>query len=235
MKEGIYNLDCIEGMKQIETGSVNLIITDPPYNFEAFGGGFYDLKNNEQARTYLKKLHDLNCNAFKPDLFLQEFKRICKPFNLVVFCNKDLVDTYINFARDNDFLFDIHFLVKTNPIPAKNYHFLHDTEYIIVIKEKGSYFNNSSRFEDYKKHFKTYSHIGKYHPAQKPLNLISKYIRVLSKKGDLVMDPFLGSGTTALACVYLERKFIGFEIDNKYFDISMKRLKSIPKKLNSFF
>ena len=62
------------------------------------------------------------------------------------------------------------------------------------------------------------------HPTVKPLNLVKKFIEVSSKPGDLVFDPFVGSGTTAVACQLLGRKFIGFEKEEKYIEVCQKRL-----------
>ena len=62
------------------------------------------------------------------------------------------------------------------------------------------------------------------HPSQKPLNVLRKIITASSKEGDTVLDPFIGSGTTAVACKQLRRNFIGFEISQKYVDIANKRL-----------
>ena len=113
---------------------------------------------------------------------------------------------------------------KTNPIPAKNTHFLHDLEYIIYIKKKGAYFDSSLDVREYHKFFTTQCRSDNLHPSQKPLELIKRYIKILSKEGDLVLDCFMGSGTTAVACKQLKRNFIGFEKEQKYVDIVNQRL-----------
>ena len=64
------------------------------------------------------------------------------------------------------------------------------------------------------------------HPTQKPLALLERCIQAASNKGDLIFDPFMGSGTTGIAAVNMNRNFIGFEIDEKYFEIAKKRIKS---------
>jgi site-specific DNA-methyltransferase (adenine-specific) len=70
------------------------------------------------------------------------------------------------------------------------------------------------------------------HPTEKPVELMEILIKNSSKEGDLVMDPFVGVGATALACQNLNRNFIGCEIDKKYYDTAMERLNS---GLNDFF
>lgn len=77
---------------------------------------------------------------------------------------------------------------------------------------------------------------GKVHVAQKPVELISKLIKDSTNKGDLVLDPFLGSGTTAIAALNLNRRFIGFELDERYFDIAQKRIdEALVKKKQELF
>lgn len=67
----------------------------------------------------------------------------------------------------------------------------------------------------------------KKHPTEKPVELIKILIENSSEEGDIVMDFFMGSGSTGIACIETNRKFIGCEIDKKYYDISVKRIKEI--------
>ncbi len=71
----------------------------------------------------------------------------------------------------------------------------------------------------------------RFHPTQKPVELFSYILRDYTKEGDLIFDPYLGSGTTAVACKELNRNYIGIEISQKYCDIAEKRIKSISNKL----
>ncbi len=73
------------------------------------------------------------------------------------------------------------------------------------------------------------------HPTQKPIDLIKRIIKTATNKDGLVLDPFLGSGTTAVACEKLDRRYIGFEIDEKYYNTAKKRLKNVPEKLDKWF
>ncbi len=73
-----------------------------------------------------------------------------------------------------------------------------------------------------------------YHPTVKPVELMKYLIKLITKENQLVLDPFIGSGSTALACRWTNRRFIGFEINQEYYDIANKRLSTIPKRLESF-
>ena len=72
------------------------------------------------------------------------------------------------------------------------------------------------------------------HDSQKPVKLFQTMIENSSKEGEIVLDPFIGSGTAAIACIRANRHFIGFELDKKYFDISMQRIKQEQSQLKLF-
>ena len=214
--------NCFELIKDIPNKSIDLIITDPPYKFENAGGGFY-AKNNSTKRKYLDNLRKINCCTFEPNIFLNIIKLKMKKFNGYFFCNKSLVEDYIKFARENKYNFDILVMAKSNPIPAYNNHHLNDLEYIILIREKGSYFSHHKNLDDFRKFYITSCKKG-LHPAQKPVELIERFIKVSSKQNDVIIDPFMGIGTTGIGCKELNRDFIGMEIDEKYFNIAKERI-----------
>ena len=219
----IYNMDYIEGIKQIPNKSIDLVVTDPPYKFENQGGGFY-AKNSSTQRQYLDKLRNIKCTEFEPIPFLNLIKPKMKKFYGYFFCNKSLIEEYIRFARENKYFFDVLVLAKSNPIPAYNNHHLSDLEYIILIRERGSYFSKHKNLDDYRKFYLTNCKKG-IHPAEKPVELCERFIRVSSCENDIILDPFMGSGTTAVACIKTNRKYIGFEIDPDYYEVAQERIR----------
>ena len=122
---------------------------------------------------------------------------------------------------------------KTNPMPRnKDLHFINSTECWLhfTYGSKTATFNNGGKaLHDFFESSNTPMSEKKYgkHPTQKPLSLTSHLIEILSNENDLVLDPFMGSGTSAVACLKTNRNFIGFEISKKYFDLCNKRIKSI--------
>ena len=224
----IYNEDCLKGIKRIPDKSIDLVVTDPPYNFDSKGGGFY-AENKSTQRKYCVDLMKLNCCDFKPREFLDQLKPKLKKFYGYFFCNKTLIHDYILFAKDNKYNFDVLVMCKSNPIPAYNNHYMSDLEYIIVIRESGTYFSKEKDIELYRKWYMTSCKKG-IHPAEKPTDLIEKFIKVASTENDVILDPFLGSGTTAVACVKTNRRYIGFELNPDYFDICCKRLDGVEEK-----
>ena len=149
-----------------------------------------------------------------------------KKFYGYFFCNKTLVEEYIRFARENKFQYDVLVMAKSNPIPAYNNHHLSDLEYIIMIREKGSYFSKHKEIDDYRKFYLTSCKKG-LHPAEKPVDLLKRFVKVSSKEDDTILDPFMGSGTTGVACKELNRNFIGIELNEKYFEIAKNRIEEV--------
>lgn len=221
MQIKIENCDAFDGIKQIADNSVNLIITDPPYiipsmdGFEEFGNKCFskELKNKPQNffEGYdIAKMHE-------------EFVRIQPFLNLYIFCNIKLLKELICFYKD--YSLDILVWHKPNAIPACNLHYMRDLEYCVYICENRKYLFNSVATSS-KLHQENCQHYKETtHPTEKPLRFIERLLCNSSKKGDLVCDPFSGSGTTAIACKTHDRNFIGFEIDRDYYEMSLNRLK----------
>ena len=137
------------------------------------------------------------------------------------------------FVDKYDCRYNLLVWCKTNPTPATNNVWLPDLEYCLVFKEKGAPNYN----DGYELKSKWYiSPINKkdkdlyYHPTIKPLELVKRHILHSTKENDVVLDCFLGSGTTAVACKELGRNYIGFEVNKEYFDIAQNRLNGISQK-----
>ena len=230
----IYCGDSFELMNEMK---YDLVCTDPPYNFESKGGGFYGdwHGNGHAARTYCDNLSKLDCVDFEPKQLLDAFSMSL--FQGYFFCNKKLVLPYLQFAEEKGYMYDILTMNKTNPIPACNSHHLHDLEYIIMIREKGTSFYKQPKFKDNSKYFITQVKQDNIHPAQKPVELMKRLICTLSKENDIIFDPFCGSGTTAIAAIQTKRKCITIEKDTQMFEIACKRIeKEFDKyKINDFF
>ena len=115
---------------------------------------------------------------------------------------------------------------KPNAAPFTNNTLKSDIENIIYIREKGVKIKGRSKLFTHNARKSEYGH-----PSEKPLEIIKKLVLTASSEGDLVFDPFMGSGTTAAACKELNRNFIGCEIESKYCDMAEKRLKNTIKGL----
>ena len=224
----IYNMDCIEGMRQMPDKSVDLVVTDPPYLIETSGAGIY----KQDDKQYVKELNEMK-DGFSREV-LDELCRIMKKINIYFFCSQKqiipLVDYFVKEKNCNWNLLTWH---KSNPVPACGNKYLTDTEFILFFREKGVkiYGEYKSKFTYYvtplnQKDKKTYGH-----PTIKPLDMVSNFIINSSKEGDIVFDPFMGSGTTAVAAMKCNRNFLGYELNPDYYEICNKRIKEASENI----
>lgn len=227
--------DCLELLKDIPDNSIDLVVIDPPYDFMSkhysFGktyagaGAFGTL-----SRTYHKELDDSNIITGINEDVLKELIRVQKKVNIYIWCSKEQILKYMNFFKDYNM--DLLTWHKTNPVPTCSNKYLSDTEYILFFREKGvkiygtyatkkKYYVTPTNKED-KKLYK--------HPTIKPLEIIENLIINSSQENDTILDCFMGSGTTGVACKNLNRNFIGIELDEKYFNIAKERINNTFRK-----
>lgn len=218
--------DCMELIKTIPDKSVDFVLTDPPYEFKdgGFGGGSKPLSQ----RAFKKELmgNPLFHKDFDADILMTEIERVCKKVNCVVFCTDVMLLKLLNYAEKKKYYYTITFWHKTNPPPFVNNNYLKDVEIAVAIREKGC-----AMYGDYYSLSKVYTDVVNKedkdlynHPTIKPVNLIEKYILNHTKENDTVLDFYMGSGTTGVACKNLKRNFIGFELNPKYFETAKKRI-----------
>jgi DNA modification methylase len=155
-----------------------------------------------------------------------------KKVNCFIWCSKKQIYDIIKFFVEYENK-EIHFEIltwnKTNPTPATNNVWLPDIEYCLYFREKGITLNDG-----YEHKSKWYtSAINKKdkdifeHPTIKPLPLVKRHLLHATQPNDIVLDCFIGSGTTAIACKEIGRQFIGFEISEKWCKVSNDRLNNI--------
>lgn len=168
------------------------------------------------------------------DEFFKESARVLKKnASVLIFMSFMKVETLIKIAQANGFYYKTTGVWhKRNPMPRNmNLHFVNSTEawvYFINRGKTGTFNNDGKVLHD---HIETSvisvgeKKYGK-HPTQKPLALMEYFVKILANEGDVVLDPFMGSGTTGVACKNLSRNFIGIELDPTYYAISKKRIES---------
>jgi len=190
--------DCLEVMKEMPSKSVDLIITDPPYGM--------DFQSNYRFNKHEKIAGDDRY----PVEIIYELKRIAKRA-VYMFCRWDNLrelptpTSVLAWVKNNWSMGDLKH-EHGRQWEAICFYPLDDHEFI-------------TRIPDVIKGDRTGNNL---HPTEKPVSVISRLIQ--ANVGDIVFDPFLGSGTTAVACKELGRKFIGIEINPKYCEIAQRRL-----------
>jgi len=207
--------DCREAIQALPR--IDCVITDPPYEIVATGGGIGG------KRKYLADITDFTDCGFDYSL-LSGFD------NWVVFGTLKQVPKLITQADGERWMLIVW--NKPNPTPLCGGNYLPDTEYIIHRFSKGMLFGG---YKDKSRFIIHPCEQGKEHPNEKPIPVMMKVVSNASGKGMTILDPFMGSGTTGVACVNLGRKFIGIEIEEKYFDIACRRIEKATKNKPRLF
>ena len=224
-RNNIYLGDCYELIKDIPDKSIDLIITDPPYLIEnMYGGGVMKERNDT---GYAKEIVEENLDGGIDFKILDEWCRVMKKINIYIWCNKGQVIDYLNyFVKEKNTNFEIILWHKDNVPPFCGTHYLVDKEYCLYFWEQGA--PVSIPYNRGKTIYKTKTNVLDKklynHPTIKDLNIITNLILNSSKEGDIVLDTFLGSGTTCVSAKRNNRKYIGFEINEKFYKIAKDRL-----------
>lgn len=232
----IVNADCLDILKQLPDKCIDLVLTDPPYlikNTRA-GGKSEFAKSIQGMNNEIKKAGIVDGVSLD---FCKEILRVQEKINAYIWCNKEQILDYLNFfVTENKCSYDILCWQKENALPTYNNKYLTDKEYCLYFRKGG--YCMPERYEDAKTIFvepiniKDKKLFG--HPTIKPLKIFETLIKNSSKEGDLVFDPFSGSGTTAVACYKQKRRFICIEKDFDYWKASCKRLEDHKKQLPLF-
>lgn len=203
----LYNSDCLIEMKNIPDKSIDLLLTDPPYGIGIDGQKLSICKNPKHNR----KSHEFKGwdNSIPAKEYFNEMFRITK--NQIIFGGNYFTE-YLK--------------------PSKGW----------IVWDKGQYNLSMSDGELIYTSFEKALRIlhcnraqllrdGSFHPTQKPLLILYKILETL-KDVETIIDPFMGSGSTGVACINTNRNFIGIEKDEKYFQIAKKRIDEAVENYN---
>ena len=205
--------DCLKLMKFLPDNSVNLTLTDIPYD------GVNRVSNG--LRVLDKSKADII--TFNLNEFLEEVYRVTKG-TIIIFCGQNQLSEIFDYFKVKDGTVRQLIWKKTNPSPMNGqYIYLSGIENAIWFKKRGSVFNAHCKNTV----FEYPCGRSKLHPTEKNHHLLKELILDNSNENDIVFDPCLGSGTTAICSVELNRHYIGFELDKDYYNIACKRLDEV--------
>ena len=228
----IYNDDCLKVMQSLPDNCVDFILTDPPYLFDTVGGGQKGLA--KRTKVVRDKI-DFISNDFDYEKCFEQFLRICKIPNMIIFCSNKQIGRTMTYFEDKGLVVTLLVWQKSNPAPTCNNKHISECEFAVYVRGKGTFFNNDTPLEWKKKIYTSpICPDGKLHPTQKPLALIRRYILVHTKPNEIVFDAFMGSGTTAIACIKEKRHYIGCELDKRYYEVAEKRIEQEKQILSLF-
>lgn len=207
----LYLGDCRDVLPTL--GKVDAVVTDPPYEFDSQGGGIF-----LQRRSHMNAIRDGGLDKGFDHSFLTA--ALCD--SVICFCHNDQVHKLAPWFEQH---FDRHVICswhKENPMPVANKHYMPDTEFYFHAWNSCGYpIGKLTEKGRYVLHPVGRSEFG--HPTEKPMPVMLKIMRNVN--AETILDPFMGSGTTGVACVKLGRKFIGIEIDESYFNIACDRIR----------
>lgn len=220
----IINADCMEVLKQLPDKSIDLVLTDPPYEVDSHGGKSTQKGLGERANNLRDNIRFVS-EGFDYEKVLKEIVRVCKKINAYIFCSNAQISKIMGFFENLGCSTTLLVWHKTNAIPLANGTYHSNVEFIVCAREKGACFNELDISKKSKVIAMPYPTDKRFHPTQKPVELIERLLTIKSKENDLVLDCYSGSGTTAIACHRLKRRFICIEKDPEYWAKSVERLK----------
>lgn len=230
-----YLLKCgnsLEIIKEIPDQSIDLILTDPPYNLANYSTGNMKFDWRAEINNDVAKWDEI---PLEPSKLIHEFKRVLSPTgNIFIFCSYNLLGEYHKIFDPEFDTFQFMVWHKTNPVPnIRKSSFLNSCELIVCCWNKGHKWNFTKQNEMHnfiespicmgKERIKNENNKS-LHPTQKPVKVLKKIIELSTDENDIVLDCFNGVASTGEAALELNRRYIGIEIDSKYFDVSEKRL-----------
>lgn len=228
---GNHRLMCGDSTKEEDVEKLmngvkaDMVFTDPPYRMEAQGGSNQWV--GRQASKLGERIKEL-CD-FEPKEFLNRLNDLFKNnMNAYIFCNKDLVPDYLNWALEKNYAFNILFWKKPNALPLGGQH-RPDVEYLLFFR-KGAIWNNGLENVNYSKCLEFKRENTTSHPTMKPLELIGNELKISSNENSNVVDLFGGSGSTLIACEQLNRKCYMMELDPHYVDVIIQRWENFTGK-----
>ncbi len=242
----LYCGDCLEVLKRLPAGSVDAVVTDPPYGHNNNNGDL--IHRREVALGRLPSGEDsppgrpiANDGPEANDLFrrvLPEFARLLKPgcCCCCCCCGGGPDPQFARWSLWLDEVLDFKQMIVWDKGPmGMGWHYRRSYETVLVAQKPGGkcrWFDRTNRIENIIRPGQGIRKIipkASDHPTVKPVELAKHFIRLHTKRGQTVLDPFMGSGTTGVACVQTGRNFIGIEIDPEYHGIAKRRIAEARK------
>ena len=260
MQDKIFNEDCLVGMQAIPDESIDCVVTDCPYHI--VGGGcssesYRSAKGHSQPSGIMNRqrvtkhvslsgcindsaddvragkmfaFNNINFSDWLPEVY----RVLKKGTHCYIMINSRNLKELQTEAEKVGFVFQ-NLLVwnKSNMAGTPNKYYMQKCEFILMLSKRPARNINDMGQSNL---LSCPNQIGKAntHPTAKPPQLLQILIENSTNPNDIVLDPFMGSGATAIACVQSERHYLGYEIDPKYYELSQKLMYEVPKQQSLF-
>ena len=219
--------DCLELMKYIPDESIDLLVTDPPYKIVQGGCTNKAVRLKGSNQEQLKKGTLFNNNSIKFNEWIPEVYRVLKNnSHCYIMSNDRNINELLNICEKVGFKL-LNILVWGKSKHSPNRYYLKNCEFIVFLRKgKAKNINNMGT-----KQLLLIDNVeNKNHPSEKPIKLMEILIKNSSNEHDKLLDPFMGSGSTGVACVNTNRNFIGIELDENYFNIAKERINNTVRE-----
>lgn len=225
MKVEIKNKDCLEGMRELKDNSVDCILTDPPYSGNSCSG-----KEGGRFANFHIEFNDLSERAFYKFIrprFYEMYKKLKMGGHIYIFCDWKQLRNMMDEIELASFKL-INLVVWDKGHFGMGAGYRRQEEYIIVASKGSANTFNSKSYGSVLKHSRVHKN-KRNHPHEKPRELLEIFIKNSTNETDTVLDCFLGGGSSAVACKSLNRNFIGFEINKKYCECAIEKVRKNKK------
>jgi len=220
----LYQGDCLELMKDLPDGSIDLVLTDPPYLIN-----YKTNRRKDKTHRFCNPIINDNNDQLIIDFIYESYRVLKDNTAFYCFCSPDTVEFFKYSIQQAGFKIKNIIVWVKNNWTAGDLKAQYGKQYeLIIYANKGRRELNGKRISDVW-YFDRVAGKKQLHQNQKPLELIQQIIEKSSKENDLVLDPFMGSGSTGVACINTNRNFIGIEKDETYFKIAKKRIDEAEK------
>ena len=223
MTATLHHGDCLEVMKGLPDGSVDAIIADPPWmDYET---GHYDASEWHKPIKYVSPFD--YCDSL--------YRLASNESALILWCRWDVFDLHRQAATKAGFdVVNQIVWAKPNHTGGDLWGNIGNQHECAVFATKGKWRRDGKREVNLWRMPHLFSRDYRSHPTEKPVDLMRRCVRLCCAPGDTVLDPFMGSGTTGVACMKEERRFIGIELERQYFDIASRRIAEAAMQIPLF-
>ena len=236
MKSQLINIikhqDCFDFLQEVKSNSIDLILTDPPYIISK-ETGFKSVVKGVKRFGVSMDFGEWDKNQSNLLPLIEEFYRVLKKGGTcIIFYDIWKISILKNFLDKNNFK-QLRLIewIKDNPVPLNSQiNYLTNAKEIAISAVKGSNPVFNSSYDNGLYQYPIYHSKDRFHPTQKPLKLFEDLIKKHTNQQDTVLDCFLGSGTTAIASLNLNRNFIGCELNQTYYNKILNRISLYQNK-----
>lgn len=239
----LYCADCLKILPLLPKGSVDAVVTDPPYGHNNNNGDLIHRRESALGHgAHGESRAIANDGIEANEVFrnvLPELNRVMKSGSCCCCCccGGGPDPQFARWSLWLDEIFDFKQMVVWDKGPmGMGWHYRRSYETVLVAQKRGAackWYDESDKIENIIRPgaygIRKIIPSAEQHPTIKPTELAAHFIRLHAVEGDIILDPFMGSGTTGVACAQTGRRFIGIEIERQYFDIAVERIRAAQK------